>query len=381
MMSPELTFWQNIPSIHQAPMIREVTKHWPGLVRVVTESDVPVSRRKQGWCNPDFGDAQLLVEPDPLVRSALTRELDKDDCVHLFSGINAYPATYRTLRCLAQSQAILGVMVEPGSHIDGWRVPVRRFSHKALAWRWRRRVDIVLATGELGRKWWCDAGFCPSKVVTFGYFVDAIRGQQSPLAAMEHQEMRTFRIIYVGSLTHTKGIDLALQALAEMDPSDWSLDIIGSGPLEEECKQFVSNHGLSANVHWHGNMANSEVISRMAISDLLLLPSRFDGWGAVTNESLCVGTPALVSDACGSRDLIVSNLQGEVFPSLSVEKLKESLCRRIAAGPVEYDKRERIRSWAVNAIGPGAAAQYLIELISSTRSPLLVDVSPPWLSG
>ncbi|MBC7343634.1 MAG: glycosyltransferase family 4 protein [Clostridia bacterium] len=273
---------------------------------------------------------------------------------------------------------MLGVMVEPGRHNDGWKVPLRRLKHKALAWRWRRRVDMVLAAGELGRQWWCNAGFHPAQVVTFGYFVEIPDSGALGLVTGDREDTSVFRVIYVGSVNHPKALDLVLEALADID-GDWMLDIIGSGPLEEVCRSFVAAHGMSAKVHWHGNRPNDEVIRRIAASDLLVLPSRYDGWGAVVNEALAVGTPVLVSSTCGAKDLVVTDLQGEVFPSESVHGLRTALRRRMALGPVKCEQRERIRAWAAEAISPGAVAEYLIEVIRRAKSHQLAKVTPPWL--
>ena len=50
----------------------------------------------------------------------------------------------------------------------------------------------------------------------------------------------------------------------------------------------------------------------MAAADVLVLPSRFDGWGAVVNEALMVGTPVICSDRCGASDVIENGRNGYV---------------------------------------------------------------------
>lgn len=149
-----IVFWQNIPSIHQAPLISSLAERWAGPVRVIAEADLPERRREQGWGLPDFGSADLIVAPARKDRARLANEAAANNAVNLFSGIDAYPDTYRTLKRLAGSRALLGAMVEPGRHNDGWRAVLRRLKHRGLAWRWRRRLDLVLAMGDLGFAWW-----------------------------------------------------------------------------------------------------------------------------------------------------------------------------------------------------------------------------------
>ena len=48
-------------------------------------------------------------------------------------------------------------------------------------------------------------------------------------------------------------------------------------------------------------------------SDCLVLPSRYDGWGAVISEALMVGTPVICSDNCGAANVVTASNVGSVF--------------------------------------------------------------------
>ena len=353
---------------------------WPGLVRVIAEENLPVQRRLQGWSLPDFGAADLIVAPASKDRARLANEATGSNAVNLFSGIDAYPETYRTLKRLAGSRAMLGVMVEPGRHNDGWRALLRRFKHRGLAWRWRRRLDLVLATGDLGCVWWQSAGFPANKVFPFGYFT-AQPDENLSAGPVSTSEKPVFRMLFVGQLIHRKGLDLLFHALSKVSDKKWALDIIGKGPQEESYMQLAEKKGFNARIYWWGALPNAQVLACMAQADLFILPSRYDGWGAVVNEALTMGTPVLASDACGASCLLTADWLGMTFSSENTDSLVNALQECLARGPLPENRRIQIRKWAKNSISPEAAADYLIQILQRTGAQSSSSgLRPPWES-
>ena len=92
----KIVFWQNMPAIHQAPLVPEVARQAGVPVYVLVADDVSAVRREQGWRRPDFEPAVLHIKPDDTVTTRLLRE-DPDTTVHIFSGIHAYPFRVRRL--------------------------------------------------------------------------------------------------------------------------------------------------------------------------------------------------------------------------------------------------------------------------------------------
>jgi glycosyltransferase involved in cell wall biosynthesis len=371
-----LTFWQNIPSIHQAPLIREMAKCWEGPVRVVAEEDIPDRRLEQGWRMLDFGEADLIVSPALKTRTSLIKDGSSKDAFHLFSGITAYPKTYWSLKQLSASEAVLGTMVEAGRDTDGIKTIFRKLRHRHTAWKWRNRIDLILPTGEVGCAWWRSAGFPSNKIKPFGYFVHHPGKDLNPFDGSRAAD--GFRMIYVGQLISRKGLDLLVQAMAMVHEEKCVLDIIGDGPEAHLYKDLSEKSGLNDRIRWHGPIPNEKVLKQIVEADLLVLPSRFDGWGAVVNEALTVGTPVLASDKCGASCLLTSSVLGEVFPSGNNRALASVLKARMAKGPITRGQRMRIKEWAKHAISPEVAANYLRNILLQTKNGHYQDLRPPW---
>jgi len=75
-----------------------------------------------------------------------------------------------------------------------------------------------------------------------------------------------------------------------------------------------------------------------------VLPSRFDGWGMLVNESLAVGTPVICTAACGAAAIVTDEQLGCVVPTDKVASLTAALVAAMVRGPVQSQTRIAINS-------------------------------------
>jgi glycosyltransferase involved in cell wall biosynthesis len=156
-------------------------------------------------------------------------------------------------------------------------------------------------------------------------------------------------------------VDLLIQAakrVAYASPGLFSVRIIGIGSLEELLRKQVFEEDLTEYITFGGVVKSDGISSELDASDVLVLPSRFDGWGAVVNEALSCGCRVICSGECGSKDLVYACRGGHVFVSDSISDLANKMQSVIDSGPVASRERIRLRSWS-KRISPVAAATYL----------------------
>ncbi|UXZ08789.1 glycosyltransferase [Clostridium perfringens] len=115
------------------------------------------------------------------------------------------------------------------------------------------------------------------------------------------------RLLFVGRLSYTKGIDLLLEALADIE-CDYMLTIVGDGPDRENLECMVKDMGISDKVNFVGSKSGNELQSIYKDNDIFILPSRCDCYGLVLVEAMC-NCMAIISSkfADGSYDLINEN--------------------------------------------------------------------------
>ncbi|MBR5623304.1 MAG: glycosyltransferase family 4 protein [Opitutales bacterium] len=353
-MVKTIYFWQNIPSPHQVPYQRELAEMGYRVVLVVDLEMLP-NRTKMGWEVPSLGKIELRVN---LSWAEKQQILDKEDLgdINLVSGVRGCRDGGRiTDYCIAQGLYV-GWIVESWDN-RGWRGFLRWWRYRIEALRYRNRLSRILVMGDKGVSAYRSVGYSDSLVKRFGYVVDAPNVQVSD-KRFYAQHKKAVEIVYVGSLYHGKGIDLLFDALSRLQDKEWVLRIIGEEREPGRYREIAKNLGIADRLLWEGVQNKIRVYDALMAADLLVLPSRYDGWGAVVNEALLCGTPVVCSDAAGASCVLSEEL-GDVFPSEDLDSLKSLLAARILRGPISKELRERIRANADLRISARAMADLL----------------------
>ncbi|NCT68294.1 MAG: glycosyltransferase [Rhodanobacteraceae bacterium] len=108
------------------------------------------------------------------------------------------------------------------------------------------------------------------------------------------------RLLAVGRLSHYKGFDVLLEALAQLP--DARLLLVGHGECERELRTQVAAHGLAAHVRLAGDLDDATLAAAYAGADLFVLPSldRSEAFGLVLLEAMRAGLPVVASAIAGS---------------------------------------------------------------------------------
>ena len=118
-----------------------------------------------------------------------------------------------------------------------------------------------------------------------------------------------YHFIYVGSLSHGKGIDILLKAYSELDHNEWGLILVGKDISNGQYQKMVKTLNIQNNVTFTGAIDFDRVNEYMSFADVFVLPTRFDGWGAVLNEAASLSLPIISTDECGASYHLINNAQ------------------------------------------------------------------------
>lgn len=367
-----IVFWQNILSIHQSAFVRALAD-WPGIrVTFAYEEDLPESRKAMGWTIPNYGAAQLVDVRDQVQWNRLVALNDLDTC-HVFGSYFRLPRAYAAFRHLRHAPCRRAWTTEAFDYY-GWRGWLRLQRARWHVYREARAAfHRVFAMGDLGVKFFRRVGVHPEQLREFAYLVEP--PISTPPPPEPDRAVAGCRFLFVGQLIHRKGVDLLLRAVSRLPESGWSLDLIGDGADRESLQAFVVAHGLSGSVRFCGNQSNAVVLAALQSADVLILPSRWDGWGAVVNEALMLGTPVIVSDACGAASLIVNNACGTVFRRADHKDLYQALQAVLDRGTIAISQRVELRTWAQQTLGGLSLSRYFFESFSINATDLAL---PPW---
>ena len=120
---------------------------------------------------------------------------------------------------------------------------------------------------------------------------------------------------------------------------NFTLTIIGVGE-QQEFLQSISNK----NIIFRGAVENKFMGDEFAKNDVLILPSLIEPWGLVVEEALYFGLPVLVSDRCGSSELIKNGINGFTFDPANknslmqiIRNFDDTLLQNLCSNADSYD--------------------------------------------
>lgn len=364
----KFVFWLNSRSIHQAALIRALAERCP--VTVAVEKELEPIRVAHGWPVPDLGNAELFTRPSP---AQIGRILDETaDAVHLFSGINVFPMVQLALEAAILRKRRIIVYSEP-YRLQGPKGLLRFLQARFRIFRYASGIDAFLPTGDLGYRCFRRLGVPESKLFPWAYFTESSGGGPMPEAANPFPSL-----LFVGSIDRRKNVLGLVAAFREAKVAGARLDLAGTGPLADSLQAMIAN---DPDISYLGTVPYDRIPGLMRRHDILVLPSRFDGWGAVVNEALQNGLRCVVGDQCGSAVLARIAENGCVYRSMRHRELVSALRAQMEAGPVAPEERQARCAWAERSISGHAAAAYLESVVRFLYGESAARPVAPWLNG
>ena len=180
--------------------------------------------------------------------------------------------------------------------------------------------------------------------INLPYFSDLARFRRTQ--EQEHSHMT--RVLFSGSLTPRKGVDLLASAFlgAALESEDVCLDVVGTGPLESRMREILAP--VMERVRFHGFRDWQDLPSAYGLGDVLVVPSRYDGWGLVVAEGLGAGLPVVATNQTGAAlDLITDNQNGWIVEAGSGDDLSRCLQLVVDAGE---GRLADMRRHAINSV-------------------------------
>lgn len=127
----------------------------------------------------------------------------------------------------------------------------------------------------------------------------------------------------VSRLRHEKGIDVLIEAFGKLviDIENIHLLIIGNGEDEVKLKKAVSKLNIENSVTFFGEVSWEKAMQQMTIMDVVVVPSRFEGFGLTAAEALVMGKPVVASNVFGLKEVVSNRITGLLFENGNSEDL------------------------------------------------------------
>jgi len=352
--------------------LRILAIHLPAMTRIMR---VPVSAelaRRNPSCSEKLDEYHLVVKT--FTKEEENIPIDHREGVYFYpSRSRSRPLAFKTMYSMArriikernieavttQDQFFLGLIGVMLKKEFGIPLNVQcHFSFLAdLAWKEFERFDVKVR-GPLGRyvlkqadsfyvgtetekKAMVDFGLDENSVWYTPYTVDTeelAAGDPEPvLKKYNHEGDRTL-LLFLGRLIKQKDCPTLIKALSRVAESrdDVHLIVLGEGPDRPLLDSLTRELGLTDRVHFAGYVENHEVPSYYAASDLVVIPSIYEGTCRVIIEAAAHKKTVVTTSTAGARDAIQDGVNGFVVKRAGDP---EALAKRILEA---LDNRDRL---------------------------------------
>ena len=148
---------------------------------------------------------------------------------------------------------------------------------------------------QLGARWDGKTIYIPENAIALDDSAGApVRPPPSPL-----------RVIFVGRLVPLKGVDMLVEACAELiEAGKLKLEIVGDGPEKQNLESLIAERRLAAGVTFAGWLDCRGVMERLGQSHVLGFPSIREFGGGAALEAMAAGVVPVVIDYAGPAELV-----------------------------------------------------------------------------
>jgi glycosyltransferase involved in cell wall biosynthesis len=361
--------WQPVLTDHQSHTLEALKKSGNCDLTVYVLSLTHTDRQAQGWVN-NHAD---LLSPECLPRTggfrfAIRQLRENRGAVHLFGSpferirLMVVLLTAVTMGCRVYlisepySPISVGYLNDRRHLVTRAKALLRPLAYLLYGWLISRRIAGVFAISCLAVKQYQGMGVPKKNVFPFGYFVPP--DHKPPLVITpSRDEEKALTVIFVGSLIARKGLDILISAIRELENQGFSIALDVYGPGDPGAYGFNQT-----TTRYRGSIPFGNAQAIISQYDLLVLPSRYDGWGVVVNEALLAGVPVICSNQVGAGALVRKWSCGTTFLSENVMDLTDKL-KSLLTSPKLLSRWRRAVTQIAEVLPPEVAGQYMFDVI------------------
>ncbi len=148
------------------------------------------------------------------------------------------------------------------------------------------------------------------------------------------EEGQPVKLVSIGRLVPTKGHDVLIKACAILKTRyslNFELQLIGSGPIDQELQALAESQGVADKVRFRGGLAFEEVLSTLEQADMFCLAPRLipghppDGIPNVIAEAMALRVPVVSTRVSAIPELLENGKTGQLVEVDDVEGFAKAI--------------------------------------------------------
>ena len=250
---------------------------------------------------------------------------------------------------------------------------LKKYPYRWLKWHLQnpiRAKSYLLCASAYTAADYAKFGLFKNKAFKWGYFPET---RIYPNIEKVICSKKPQTILWAGRFLNWKHPDAAIRLAKRLKENgcSFTLNLIGTGPMEGELKALVQSYQLKNEVHFLGAMKPAEVRELMEKAGIYLFTSdRYEGWGAVLNEAMNSGCAVVASHAIGAVPYLMRNREnGLIYHSGNVDELFEKV-KYLLDNPGEQER-----------LGKSAYETIVCEWNAEVAAERLINLSEHLLAG
>ncbi|MFO0687655.1 MAG: glycosyltransferase family 4 protein [Myxococcota bacterium] len=199
-----------------------------------------------------------------------------------------------------------------------------------------RRLDAVLTSSEVSRRQIVqDFGVAPDRLVNVRNGLDTDWFRPDPGVAKRPGE-----ILCVGrSSDPNKGIRTLVRALAKL-PAEIRLTLVDDDNRDNKVRRWAAEQGVLDRLTLTGRVGSAELLGLYRRAELVVVPSRYEGFGLPAVEALACGTPVVATRAGALAEVMERTGGGLLAPRDDPDALAAAIAT-LMADPARRDALAR----------------------------------------
>ncbi len=242
-----------------------------------------------------------------------------------------------------------------------WQMPLRAIKMYGRYGRYKNAY--LLCASAYAAVDYAKTGTFKGKAYRWGYFPE-VKKYDSIDRVWDAKQPKT--ILWVARLIAWKHPELPIRVASRLraDGYDFTLNMIGNGDMEDVLRHMIQQHHLDDCVHLLGSMKPEQVREHMEHASIFMFTSdRYEGWGAVLNESMNSGCAVVANRAIGSVPYLLQDghnglsyqTEDELYDAVKRLLDDNTLCRQLG----EQAYRTMVDTW-----NPEIAADRFVKLMN-----------------
>lgn len=273
----------------------------------------------------------------PALTAALRREVSRDrpDIIHAHS---TFAGLITRLLSLTSSSFPPIVYCPHGWAFDRWGSWTSEYVIRAAEVALSSRSAKIVAISWHEYEQAVQIGIAPERLKIVASGLAAADRQAEIAPPTSDGQDRRRKVLFVGRLDRQKGADLLLDAVECLQDAV-VLSLIGANVVDRRDKAVARPE----HIRELGWKSPGEIDGYIKDCDVVVVPSRWEGFGLVALEAMRMGKPVIASSVGGLKEVVVNGSTGILVPPGDIGELRAAILRPSATELAEMGARGRER--------------------------------------